>query len=68
MNAQQKDVIIHPTADARIKEEVAEILGPFNTWVTGVAVGHEPTSHECFRHWLRHGGLKRFRRTHKVAA
>lgn len=66
MNTPQ-NVIVHPTASDRINTEVSEILGPFNQWVTGEEVGHEPSPLDCFRHWVRHGGLKRFRRGHHIA-
>ncbi|HCB35082.1 MAG: hypothetical protein A2W52_03595 [Candidatus Taylorbacteria bacterium RIFCSPHIGHO2_02_49_25] len=67
-NSTNSNVFVMSTATDYIKEEVAEILGPFNKWVTGEEVGHSPSSEECFEHWRKNGGRKRFCRTHTVAA
>ena len=63
MNTQNNNVIVMPTAADYIKEEVAEILSPFNKWVTGKDVGHNPSSCECFDHWRFGGGSFRIRPT-----
>ena len=43
-------------------EQMAEFLGDFNKWVTGEAVGHDPTPEECFWHYYHNGGPEAYRR------
>jgi hypothetical protein len=45
-----------------IEEEVKEILGPFNMWVTGEEVGHPPSREEAFKHYHKNGGTENFRK------
>ena len=68
MHTLPNDIIVHPTAADRIKEEVGQTLSPFNKWVTGEKMHHDPTPDECFEHWRKNRGRKNFRQTHTVAA
>ncbi|TSC67724.1 MAG: hypothetical protein G01um101472_333 [Parcubacteria group bacterium Gr01-1014_72] len=36
---------------------IAEALSPFNKWVTGEEVHHDPTPFECVEHFIQNGGL-----------
>ena len=38
------------------------VQGPYNSWVTGVAVGHPPTEEEKLVHFVTNGGHTDYRR------
>ena len=40
----------------------AVVQGPYNSWVTGVAVGHPPTEEEKLVHFVTNGGHTDYRR------
>lgn len=46
--------------------ELGDALGPFNRWVTGVALKRPPTDEECLWHYIEHGGPEQFSSTHHV--
>ena len=39
-----------------------EVNSPFNAWVTGEEVGHEPTWEEKLMHFIMRGGLADYRK------
>ena len=44
----------------------AEIMSPFNRWVTGQEIGHEPAPRECAEHYMEHGGVEEHRRHYRI--
>ena len=59
-----KQTILPLKEDMRLMVE--EILSPFNRWVTGQEIGHEPNHNECVLHFIDYGGVERFRQEHHI--
>ncbi len=45
-----------------LDQQIEEIKSPFNLWVTGEEVGHEPTISEAAIHYIKCGGASDFAR------
>ena len=43
-----------------IEAEIKEILSPFNRWITGIKVDHQPSDEECAYYYIRDGGADNF--------
>jgi hypothetical protein len=48
----------------RKEEQLTEALGPFNRWIAGVNLGHDPSPRECVWWWLEHDGPLDFEKRH----
>jgi len=48
--------------DDFVREQLEEMQSPFNQWVTGEEVGHEPSHNELAEHYIKHGGAAAFRK------
>ena len=57
MDQQEK----HAQLVAALNAQLLQATTGFNRWVTGVAVGHDPTNDECLKHYDEHKGSKQFR-------
>lgn len=44
--------------------KIDEALGPFNRWVTGVNLGHEPSPEECLLWYIDHDGPQDYTARH----
>lgn len=47
-------------------EQMEQIRGPFNRWVTGKKVGHDPTISECVENYFTNGGPEAFAKAHHL--
>ena len=50
-----------------LAEQLNEMLGSFNRWVTGVALNHPPSDSEAVKHYIQNGGAEDFARRHGFA-
>lgn len=43
-----------------VEKQMEEIKSPFNRWVTGEKVGHDPSHNELAENYIQSGGAQRF--------
>ena len=48
----------------RKKAQINEALSPFNRWVAGINLGHEPNVRECVWWYMEHGGAINYAEQH----
>lgn len=64
MSNNNEHVVVCQTFEEYVAQQMADMLSPFNLWVTGIAIGHQPSADEAAEHYERCGGSDHFRETH----
>lgn len=49
-----------------VEKQMAEITSPFNKWVTGEKVGHDPTHNELAENYIESGAAARFAERYEI--
>lgn len=49
-----------------IEKQIEEMNSPFNKWVTGEKVGHDPTRSELADNYVETGGARRFSEENEI--
>lgn len=51
---------IHLSLEEYVRRQQEEMLSPFNRWITGEKVGHNPDYNELAEYYVRSGGARDF--------